>query len=908
MNRFGLGFADSWASGLDFVLRGSLVLAVAWLLTSLLRRNTASIRHAVWSTGLVAVIVLPLAQCFVPSWRVLPATDESVGEFFATGDDFAIPPMISPDHPSHWPLVGNAVNDPALMASMAARVAANSESDESTIAAVEAMNVEQPEASAPSATAETSVLKETDSKPKAGSSIGPAVGTIWLIGVVVFCLPMVLGTARVWRLRRSSEPVPSSITDEVAQLAAELGVSRRVEIVLSVEREMPMTWGLFAPVLLLPASATTWSTERRRMVVLHELAHIRRWDCLTQLLGQFARAMHWFNPLAWLALHRMRIEQERACDDVVLNFGTDADEYAWELLSVTARLPRPMWDTSVALAMSRCSRIEQRLKSILDSKCERRPTSLRQFVATCGVMLAVVCGIAAAQRQVAVAAMPLAKPSTFVEKVTQAAGDDAKPVEAAKASEPDAKAAAEKLTPAQQKAVKQLEVAAAKPAEAPSDSLKNVLDKIAEVSPTPVDPKALNEAAIRGMLQSLKDPYSTLITAEQMKEFSLTLEGKLVGIGAMLKKEGGEIEVTGLVPNSPAMRGGLKPRDVLLEINGQPAKDLAEAVKSIRGQAGTEVTLKVRRADKPESLTLKRGEVRIPTVKGLSYDDQGQWRHWLDAEQKIGFVHLTMFDQATANDLKGVLTRLKEQGLKGLILDLRGNGGGMLNSCVEVARLFLKEGTIVQVRSRPPHEDAKFEVTAPHTPLLADVPLIVLVDPTTASAAEVLASALKDNNRATLVGERTFGKGSVQAILPLGNEEQSLKLTVALMFSANGQSLNRTAGSKTWGVDPHDGYFVPLTTEQRVNRITITQAHETGALKLPESVSPDFLDKEAADSQLAAAVKSLHAKLKTGEFTKTGRPLADQDALLTQREDLRKQRDELRGKLEQLDRELGEGR
>ncbi len=1070
MNRFGLGLADSMAGGLDFVLRGSLVLTVAWLLTSLLRRNTAAIRHAVWSMGLVAVIVLPLMQTFVPSWRVLPATDESIGESFATGDDFAIPPMISPDHPGHWPLVENAANDPGLMASKAARsaaqIAANSESNESTIAAIEAMEAERSEALAPSASAESSVVNETAAKPKAGSSVGPAVGMIWLIGVAVFCLPMVLGTARVWRLRRSSEPVPNQITDEVAQLAAELRVSRRVEIVLSGEREMPMTWGLFTPVLLLPASAATWSGDRRRMVVLHELAHIRRWDCLTQLLGQFARALHWFNPLAWLALHRMRIEQERACDDVVLNFGTDADEYAWELLSVTARLPRPMWDTSVALAMSRCSRIEQRLKSILDSNCERRPTSLRQFVATCGAMLVVVCGIAAAQRQVAVAAD---KPNTVV---AQAAGADAKPAEAAKtelgfdngdfegdvqpggypaswhpahlvetvqflkfqvedsghggkrsasiaidkthpahpvaynwlamprgwkagqalevsawvktenvkitpslavqcwgkdnnflaigssyekfqvtgtkdwtriaalvlvpaetqqilvravlsmpgnggakvwfddfeiakANEADAKAATHELTPAEQAAVKQQDEAAIK---ASSDSLKQVLDKIAEVSPTPVDPKALNEAAIRGMLQSLKDPYSTLITAEQMKEFSQQLEGKLVGIGAMLKKEGDEIEVTGLVPNSPAMRGGLKPRDVIVEINGQPAKDLVEAVKSIRGQAGTEVTLKVRRADKPESLTLKRGEVRIPAVKGFSLNDQGQWRHWLDADQKIGFVHLTMFDQATSNDLKETLTRLKEQGLKGLVLDLRGNGGGMLNSCVEVARLFLKEGTIVEVRSRPPHENSKFEVTAPHTPLLADVPLIVLVDPTTASAAEVLASALKDNNRATLLGERTFGKGSVQTIVPLGNEGQSLKLTVALMFSAGGHSLHRAADSKTWGVDPHDGYFVPLTTEQRVARIKTAQAREIGALKLPESVSPDFLDKDVADSQLAAALKSLLAKLKTGEFTKTGRPLADQDAVLTQRDDLRKQRDELRGKLEQLDRELGEGR
>lgn len=1074
MIRFGLGLGDGWTSGLDLVLRISLVLAVAWLLTSLLRRNTASIRHAVWSTGLIAVIVMPLVQTFVPGWRVLPATDESVGESFATGDDFAIPPMISPDHPGRWPYMENAVNDPGLMASMAARrMAANSESDESTIAVMEATDFERSDALAPSSSAESSVVQETVAKPKAGSSVGPAVGMIWLIGVVVFCLPMVLGTARIWRLRRSSEPVPSLITDEVAQLATELGVSRRVDIVLSIEREMPMTWGLFVPVLLLPACAVTWSSERRRMVLLHELAHIRRWDCLTQLLGQFARALHWFNPLAWLALHRLRIEQERACDDVVLNCGTNADEYASELLSVTARLPRPTWDTAVALAMSRCSRIEQRLKAILDSDCERRPMSSRHVLATCGLMMIVACGIAAAQRQVAEGAMPLAKQITLVTEETQAAGSDAKPVATAETelgfdngdfegtvgrsgypaswfpaqltetanflkfqvedighggkrsvsitidkahpsklvaynwiSKPrgwkpgqaleisawvktenvtttpslivqclgkdnnyltfgtsdekfnitgtkdwtriaalvlvppetdqihvraslkmpenggskvwfddfaiaetnaaDAKAATQEISPAVQAAMKQQNETATNLAASQNGSLKHVLDKITEVSPTPVDPKTLNEAAIRGMLQSLNDPYSTLITAEQMKEFTQQLDGKLVGIGTVLAKEADKIVITSLIPNSPALRGGLKARDVIVEINGQPAKELVDAVKLIRGQAGTEVTLKILRADKPESLTLKRGEIRVPTVKGLSLGEQGQWRHWLDEEQKIAFVQLTMFDQQTESDLKATLTQLQEQGLKGLVLDLRGNPGGVFHELVKVARLFMNHSKVVLIRGKGQREE--YQMTGAPAPF-AELPLVLVVDATTASSAEALSASLKDNGRAIVVGERTFGKGSVQMMIPLGDSSgASLKLTTAHLISPNGQSLHRAADSKSWGVDPHDGYFVPLTIEQRTARQKNLLPRETGSLKLPPSVLPEFLEKDVADPQLAAALKSLSAKLKTGEFAKTGRPLADQEALLSLRDDLRKQRDELRVKLEQLDRQLGEGR
>lgn len=1057
MIRFGLGLGDGWAIGLDFALRGSLVLAVAWLLTTLLSRRSAAVRHLVWSAALAAVLMLPLVQQCVPSWRVLPASETAEASVAlrlpAESEPVEVSDSVDNDHAEQ--------RGPTF--------AAANTSDETTIAAIVAAQLEHADAP-PFA---NDGIHATPVVENIWSRVGSAAGAIWLIGVVVCCLPVVLGTARVWRLRRSSQPVPSLITDEVCQLASGLRVSRRVETVLSTEREMPMTWGLFTPVLLLPASAVTWSCERRRMVLLHELAHIRRWDCLTQLLGQFARALHWFNPLAWLALHRLRIEQERACDDVVLNCGTNADEYASELLSVTARLPRPTWDTAVALAMSRCSRIEQRLKSILDADCERRPMSPRHALATCGLMMVVACGIAAAQRQVAEGAMPLTNQLAFVSDDAQATGSDAKPVATVKtelgfdngdfegtversgypaswfpaqltetanflkfqvedaghggkrsvsitidkahppqlvaynwiskprgwkpgqalevsawvktenvtkspslivqclgksenylafgtsdekfnitgtkdwariaalvlvppdtdqihvraalkmpenggakvwfddfaiaeANVADAKAATQTVSPAVQAAMKQQNEAATKVAASQNGSLKQVLDKIAEVSPTPVDTNALTEAGIRGMLQSLNDPYSGLITAEQMKEFHQQLDGKLVGIGVVLAKEADAIVITSLVPNSPALRGGVKARDVIVEINGQPAKELADAVKLIRGPANTELTLKVRRADQPESFTLKRNDIRVPTVKGLSLDEQGQWRHWLDSDQKIAFVQLTMFDQQTEADLKTALTQLQEQGLKGLVLDLRGNPGGVFHELLKVARLFMNHSKVVLIRGKGQREE--YQMTGAPAPF-AELPLVLVVDATTGSSAEALSAALKDNGRAIVVGERTFGKGSVQMMIPIGDASgPSLKLTTAHLISPSGQSLHRAADSKTWGVDPHDGYFVPLTTEQRAARQKALLPRETGSLKLPLSVSPEFLEKEVADPQLAAALKSLSAKLKTGEFAKTGRPLAEQDALLSQRDELRKQRDELRVKLEQLDRQLGEGR
>jgi carboxyl-terminal processing protease len=885
MNRFGLDLVESLAGGFDLALRGSLVLAAAWLLTTLLRRHSAAIRHVVWAAALFALIVLPLAQQFLPSWQVLPTWRGSAGIPNSVVDGRSTPIAVAALRRQGPQTAGDEVTSSESLT----RPATSPESNRTMITAIATARADS--ADTPSLPGDG--IPATPLAANGKSTIRSALGAIWLVGVLVGCLPVMLGTAHVWRLRRSSQPAPSLIDDEVRSLASNQGVSRHVQVVMSVEREVPMTWGLFAPVLLLPVSATQWSTERRRMVLIHELAHIRRSDCLTQLLGQFARALHWFNPLVWLALRRLRIEQERACDDVVLNCGADANEYASELLSVTARLPRLTWDAAVSLAMGRSSRIEQRLKSILDSDCERRPMSRRHIVATCGLMLIVTCGVAAAQRHVAEAAMPPTRQIALVNQDAEAA---------------DSKTETHKAPAAEQGAAKQQPAAPAEAAAGAEDLAKQVLDKIAKLSPTPVDSKALNEAAIRGMLQSLNDPYSSMMSVEQMKELHTQLDGKLVGIGAAMKKEGNVIEVTSVMPNSPAIRGGLKPQDVILEIDGQPAKELAEAVKQIRGQAGTEVTLKILRANKSENLTLKRAEVRLPTVKGLSVDEQGKWRHWLDPDQKIAFLQITQFDQATPNDLKETLTGLQDQGVKGLVLDLRGNVGGLLASCEATARLFLKDGTIAEVRSGKAQESAKFEIPKGHAPLLAETPLIVLIDPTTASAAEVLAAALKHNHRATLLGERTFGKGSVQSILPLGDAGPTLKLTTALIFSPDGQPLQRMADSKSWGVDPHDGYFVPLSTEQRAMWQRMVSARETGLLKLETTVSPEFLERGAADPQLAAALRSLSAKLKTGEFSKTGRPLTELQAELAQRDNLLKQRDELRAKLEQLNRQLGEGR
>lgn len=473
-------------------------------------------------------------------------------------------------------------------------------------------------------------------------------------------------------------------------------LSRDVDVVLSKEREMPMTWGVFSPVILLPDSAMSWSKERLQMVLLHELAHIARWDCLTQMLGQLARALYWFNPLAWMALHRLRTEQESACDDVVLQFGSEPTDYASLLLEVTARLPSPTWDASVALAIGRCSRMEQRLRAILHANSQRQGASAKQKLVIFGAMTFLACGVAGVERRQAIAETPPATDAIAVEVETQTGENTPQQKQAKPQPDQSAQGGEEENQQGEKPAVETS-------ANEAGELIEHVYRKIAEVTPGPVNRESLREAAIQGMLKSLNDPYSALFSRKQMREFQEAVEGKMVGIGAVLAIEDNTILITSVLPNSPARDGGLLARDIILKVDDEPTGDLVETVKRIRGELGTDVKLTILRAGETLHLSLKRDEVRLSTVKGTSIqghslDDQSDWLHWLDVDRKIAFVQITHFDKLTPRELSKTLTRLKKQNLRGLVLDLRGNRGGLMMSSVEVARLFLKNGTIVEAR------------------------------------------------------------------------------------------------------------------------------------------------------------------------------------------------------------------
>jgi len=297
----------------------------------------------------------------------------------------------------------------------------------------------------------------------------------------------------------------------------------------------------------------------------------------------------------------------------------------------------------------------------------------------------------------------------------------------------------------------------------------------------PVDDRTLMRSAIHGLLLEL-DPHSAYFDREQSQAFTEHTNGSYEGIGAelMLQPHNNTLLVIAPIDDTPAARAGLRSGDVITAIDGEPVSTI-EAMEPLRGPAGTQVRLTVEReGQRPFDLTLTREIIRISSVRSRML------------EPGYGYLRISAFQADTAPDFEKHIARLQQQstgGLKGLVLDLRSNPGGLLSAAVQVADDLLDEGIIVSTRGRVALGDTRFEATAGD--LLHGAPIMVLVDVGSASASEVLAAALRDNQRARLIGSRTFGKGSVQTIMPLDNGD-SVKLTTARYYTPSGKSIQAT--------------------------------------------------------------------------------------------------------------------
>src|ERR1700744_3417962 len=309
-----------------------------------------------------------------------------------------------------------------------------------------------------------------------------------------------------------------------------------------------------------------------------------------------------------------------------------------------------------------------------------------------------------------------------------------------------------------------------------------VYERIKREDVDEVDDRALMEKAIRGMVAAL-DPHSAYLDSEEFEEIRLSTMGSYPGVGIEVVAEDSAVKILRPIDGSPAQQAGLLPGDQIIRIDGNDiGADLAGAISHMRGASGSTVNLTIRRAgaDGLLEFSLRRAKVEVHSVAQQNL------------EPGYGYLRITGFSETTADDVDHAIARLKRdnpRGLKGLVLDLRNNPGGVLEAGVAVADAFLNEGVIVTADGRT--ADARFRLDAPPGAVLNGAPLVVLVNGGSASASEIVAGALKDHGRAELIGHKTYGKGSVQTVMPLAHGG-AVKLTTSRYFPPSGASIPGT--------------------------------------------------------------------------------------------------------------------
>lgn len=309
-------------------------------------------------------------------------------------------------------------------------------------------------------------------------------------------------------------------------------------------------------------------------------------------------------------------------------------------------------------------------------------------------------------------------------------------------------------------------------------ALAEVLERIRSEYIEEVDDRSLLESAIRGMLYEL-DPHSSYLTPDEFEDLQVTTSGEFGGLGIEISMEEGFVRIIAPMDDTPASKAGLQAGDMILKIDDTFVKGLSmrEAIELLRGEIGEDVTLSIMREgeDKPVSITLTRDRIRIRSVRSEII------------EPGYAYLRISQFQNNTGRDVREHLLRLRDENeLRGMVIDLRNNPGGVLSGAIQVSDLLLDRGLITYTQGRD--EQSRVNYGAAAGDILNDLPLVVLVNGGSASASEIIAGALQDHGRAIIVGRRTFGKGSVQTVLPLYGD-RALKLTTARYYTPNGRSI-----------------------------------------------------------------------------------------------------------------------
>jgi carboxyl-terminal processing protease len=418
----------------------------------------------------------------------------------------------------------------------------------------------------------------------------------------------------------------------------------------------------------------------------------------------------------------------------------------------------------------------------------------------------------------------------------------------------------------------------------------DVLDEVDHKYVRELEPEAkrkLVEDMVNGGLERL-DPHSAFINPKRYKQFAKDSRGEFGGVGIQIStdRQTGVLTVVSPLVGTPAYEAGVLAGDIIVKIDGKTTENMHvnEAVDLIQGEPGQKITLTVihEGSKEPVDLEMARAKIQVQSILGdlRKQDDPKEWDFFIDKPNKIAYVRLLAFHETTAAELRKVIEQLQKEGLRGLIIDLRYNPGGLLMSAVEVSDMFLTEGRIVSTRGRDKDDVRNYDAKEEGTLLLPakNYPMALLVNKYSASASEIVSAALQDHKRAVVIGERSYGKGSVQNVIKMENGSSALKLTTASYWRPSGKNIHRFPDSKDtdeWGVKPDPGFEVPLKDEDRLDYMLYRRDRDivhgkpgTPPPPRPKTAKDKDKDKDKkpfVDKVLEKALEHLRGELKNVE-------------------------------------------
>ncbi len=389
-----------------------------------------------------------------------------------------------------------------------------------------------------------------------------------------------------------------------------------------------------------------------------------------------------------------------------------------------------------------------------------------------------------------------------------------------------------------------------------------ILNRVKSDYVEPVSDEKLIENAVRGMLVGL-DPHSSFMDKEEFKDLNTVTSGKFGGLGIEVQMKDGLVFVVSPIDDTPAFKAGIQSGDYIVKINGDPVRGLSlkEAVDKMRGDPGSKVLLTVLRqnADKPLEFDLKRDTINVASARSRILDTG------------YGYLRLSQFTATTGKTMMDELKKLKKDGeLRGLVLDLRNNPGGVLNAAVDVSDAFMEKGAVVSIKGRDAASSRTFSATPGDE--LAGRPIVVLVNGGSASAAEIVAGALQDSRRAVIIGSKTFGKGSVQTILPLANDT-AIKITTARYYTPSGRSIQAE------GIEPDITLSQVKVTKAEADPFESVREKENDLKGRLENGNAKPKDEKAEKAKTDEAI-ALDAKARAEKAAEEAQQLAENDYAL----------------------------